>query len=366
MYNKYWWAGIILILALMTACGTPDAPAPTPTPTPAEAGPQVLHVYNWDNYMDPQILTDFEESFGVEIDYQIYGYSVEMLEEVLAGPVPYDVVVPADYVVEIMRREGLLAPLDRGNIPNFENIDPLFLNPTYDPGNRYCVPYQWGTLGVGYHIEATGREIESWGDVFDPESGYRVAWQGSARDGLAPILLYLGYSPNTTDPDRIWEAAAFLQEHSARIVAYTEDEAHDFLAAGEADIALAWNGDIAGMMLDDPDMRYVIPQEGAAIWVDTMCILATSERKALAEAFINYILEPEVGAALSNYLNYPTPNRAAMPHIDATALANPAIYPPDEVRARLFFLSDVGPVAMEVYDAAWAAVLDAHAGLGGQ
>lgn len=354
---KRMWFGWFCLLVVVSACRAPATPVVTPSP---EVTAQTLFFYNWDDYIKPQILADFEEQFGVEIDYQLYAYSTDMLAEVRAGPTPYDVVVPSDYVVEIMRREDLLAPLDRGNIPNFANIDPLFLNPTYDPGNRYCVPYQWGTLSLGYNSEAIGREITSWGEIFDPDAGYRIAWQGAARDGLAPILLYLGYSPSTTDSDKIEEAAAFLINSGQNIIAYTEDEAHNMLAAGEVDIALTWSGSMARLMQDNPAMRYVIPQEGAVIWVDAMCILATSERKALAETFINYILEPEVGAALSNHLGYPTPNQAALPYIDEDAFNNPAIYLPDEARERLYFLSDVGPAAMQVYETAWATVLEAQ------
>lgn len=357
--NKLCWV-VVLAAILVSACAAPVSPTLTPTIEPTEASTQVLNIYNWDEYIDPQILTGFEEEFDVEINYQTFGDSEDMLAKVRAGPVPYDIVVPTDYVVEIMRREELLAPLDKDNIPNFENVDPLFLDPTYDPGNRYCAPYQWGTTGVGYNIQETGGEIQSWGDLFAPEFAGEVAWQNAVRDGLAPILIYLGYSPNTTDPDKIQEAADFLKEHSENIAAYTEDTADNMLAAGEVDLAQAWNGDIVGMMQDNTDIRYVIPKEGSTIWSDNMCILATAEHKALAEKFINYILDPEVGAVLSNYLHYPSPNKAAIPYLDEDDRNNPAMYPPEEIRSRLFFLSDVGASVMQTYEAAWAEVIEVH------
>ena len=358
MIKELRW-GCLLLAVLVSACST-STPTPPPSPAPTEVSARVLNIYNWDEYIDPQILTDFEEKFDVEINYETYGNSEEMLAEVQAGPVPYDIVVPTDFVVEIMRREELLAPLDKDNIPNFDNIDPLFRDPSYDPGNRYCVPYQWGTMGVGYNIAETGQEIASWGDLFDPQFVDQVAWQDAVRDGMAPILIYLGYSPNTTDPEKIQEAAAFLIEHNENIFTYTADKADNLLTAGEVNLAQSWNGDIVLGMEENSDIRYVVPQEGSTIWSDNLCILATAEHKALAEEFINYILDPEVGAALSNYLKYPSPNRAAIPHINEADRNNPALYPPDEVRSRLFFLSDVGPAAMDVYQAAWADVIESH------
>lgn len=317
----------------------------------------VLSIYNWDTYIDPAILTGFEQEFGVTINYSIYASNEEMLETIQAGPVDYDIVVPGDYMVEIMRREGLLAPLNRDNVPNLANVDPSFLSPAYDPGNRYCVPYQWGTIGIGYDIETTGGEIRGWKDFFDPAYAGRISMLDDARESLGVALLYLGYSPNTTAAAEIAAARDFLIEHSEHIMAYAPDTGQDLLVAGEVDLVFEWSGDIFQVMEDEPDIRYVIPEEGSIVWTDNMCILASAAHQELAEMFINYVLEPEIGAALSNYTHYSSPNQAALFLVDAADLENPALYPSAEVRERLFFLVDVGPEAAQLYEQAWADVM---------
>ncbi len=350
--------GCIVVVVVLAACASPTPPvgltvAPTVTPTP-----RVLNIYNWDTYMDPAVLTSFEQEFGVTIQYDIYASNEEMLERVTSSSVDYDIVVPTDYMVAIMRRQGLLSPLNRANIPNFDNLDPAFINPVYDPGNRYCIPYQWGTMGIGYNIRATGREIESWADLFDPAFAGRIAMLGDARLTMGVVLLYLGYSPNTTSAAEIAAARDFLLAHSDAIAAYAPDTGQDMLAAGEVDLAFEWSGDVFQVMAEDPDLRYVIPREGSLIWTDNMCILAGAPHQALAETFINYVLRPEVGAAISNYIHFSSPNQAALPLIQAEDRNNPALYPPADVRARLFFLADVGE-ATALYDQAWAEVLAA-------
>lgn len=351
--------GLCTMAMLLVACAAPAAPAePTGEPT-EESAERVLNIYNWDTYIDPAVLTDFEQQFGVTINYEIYANNEEMLETVQAGPVDYDIVVPTDYMVSIMRREGLLAALEHDNIPNFANLDPAFVNPIYDPGNRYCIPYQWGTMGIGYNVRATGREIESWADLFDPAFAGRVSLLADARLTMGMVLLYLGYSPNTTNPVEIEAARDFLIEHADAIAAYAPDTGQDLLAAGEVDLAFEWSGDIFQVMEDDPDIRYVVPREGSLVWTDNMCILASASHKELAEAFINYVLTPEVGAAISNYVHFSSPNRAALPLINPQDRNNPALYPPPDVRARLFFLADVGPDATVLYDRAWEEVLAA-------
>jgi len=265
-------------------------------------------------------------------------------------------------MVEIMRNADLLAPLDKNNIPNLTNVDPSFVSPAYDPGNRYCVPYQWGTLGIGYNIKATGRELTSWQDLFDPAFAGRVSLLADARLTMGVVLLYLGYSPNTTSGIEIAKARDFLVEHAAQIAEYAPDTGQDLLTAGTVDVAFEWSGDIFQAMEESADIRYVIPQEGSLIWTDNMCILATAPHKEMAEKFINYVLKPEVGAAISNYVRFGSPNQAAMPLLNQEDRDNPALYPSDEVRQRLFFLADVGPEATKLYEAAWAEVLAAQGG----
>lgn len=351
-------AGLLALAMLIVSCQSDEPPA-TVTPAAEEASP-VLNVYNWDTYIDPEILNSFEEEFGVTINYRVFDNDNDLLEELRAGDVDYDVIVPSDFIVAIMRNEGLLAPLDKGAIPNIENLEPTFVSPVFDPANRYCMPYQWGTVGIGYNEQAVGREINSWSDFFDPEFAGRVAMLDDYRTTMGLILLILGYSPNTTNPQQIAEAAEFLKSHADHIGAYTGDDAQDLLDSGEFDMVVEWSGDIFQVMEENEDIRYVIPSEGSIIWTDNACIPASAGNKRLGEQFINYLLEPEVGAQLSNYVQYGTPNEASLPFIDAEVLNDPAIYPPESVRERLFFLVDVNLAATQLYEQAWNEILEAH------
>jgi spermidine/putrescine transport system substrate-binding protein len=343
---------------LLIACQQDDSPA-TVTP-PAEEGSPILKVYNWDTYIDPDIVASFEEAFGVTIDYQVFDNDGDMVEELRAGGSDYDVVVPSDFNVTILRLEGLLAPLDKDAIPNVENLDPTFISPVFDPANRYCMPYQWGTVGIGYNLAATGREITSWADFFDPEFAGRVAMLDDYRTTMGIVQLILGYSPNTTNPREIDEAAEFLKNHADHIGAYTGDDGQDLLDQGDFDMVVEWSGDIFQIMEENENIRYVIPEEGSLIWTDNICIPANASHKAMAEEFINYILEPEIGAQLSNYTQYGTPNAAALPFIDEEVVNDPAVYPPESVRERLFFQVDVKLAARQLYEQVWAEILEGH------
>jgi spermidine/putrescine transport system substrate-binding protein len=351
-------AAIALVVGLSGCSGTPS-PVP-PVPTVGSGATAELNIYNWDTYIDPAVLTDFEQKFGVKIRYDVYENNEAMLDKVQAGPSDYDIVVPTDYMVDIMRQSDLLAPLNKEIIPNFENVAAAFLSPAYDPGNRYCAPYQWGTLGIGYNVKATGREINGWQDLFDPAFAGRVSLLADQRLTMGMVLLYLGYSPNTTNADQIGEARDFLIAHADQIAAYAPDTGQDLLLAGDVDLAYEWSGDIFQAMEESPDIRYVIPEEGSIIWTDNLCILATAPHREMAEKFINYVLEPEVGAAISNFVRFGSPNQAALPLLNEADRKNPALYPSDKVKQRLFFMADVGPDATELYKAAWAAVLAAR------
>lgn len=352
---------VIVLALVVNACTPPTPPQPTITPaTPTRPAPEELVIYNWQSYIDPQILKDFEDAYHVKITYQTYASGFELLDNLKVTPDAYDLIFPADYMVMKMRRDNLLAPLNKENIPNLKNLDTLFSNPQYDPDNRFCAAYQWGTAAIAYNRKTTGREITSWGDLFDPQFKGRVSFVESNRTAFGGVLLYLGYSPNTTDEREINEARDFLIAHNDQVYSYLGDDGQDFLVDGKVDIAVEYMGDIVQVSKENPDIQYIIPQEGAVLWTDNMCIPAQARHKDLAEQFINYILDPQVGARLSNYIHYASPNAASLAYLDEEDRTNPIIYPPQEVRDRLFFVVDLGDKTSQLYDTAWEAVLAAH------
>jgi spermidine/putrescine transport system substrate-binding protein len=354
----------VMMTLVLVACGT-GTPAPANT-EPVEGAPgsdnevgvapgtgdNVLNVYNWSTYIAPEMIPAFEEKYGVKVNYDIFADNDELLAKIQPGNPGYDIIVPSDYMVAIMIQLELLEKLDKSQLTNFKNIDPLFINPQFDANNDHCVPYQWGTTGLGYNIKETGKEIDSYEVMFNGEFTGKISWLSDSRSTMAIALIYLGYDPNTTNPDEINEAAELLKSTKKDIAAFAPDTGQDLLNQGEVDIAYEYSGDIFQLMAENPDIRYVIPKEGSTIWTDNLCIPVGAPHPDLAHKFIDFILDAQIGADLSNYTAYGTPNAASLPLIDEELRNNPAIYPPDDVKARLHFLYSLGE-ADALYDEAW-------------
>ncbi|MFN2290964.1 MAG: PotD/PotF family extracellular solute-binding protein [Anaerolineae bacterium] len=359
---------VLTVLAGLAGCGsTPEPAAPTAAPTSEGPAPEPtspplaeeLHVYNWSEYIDPAIYDEFEQEFGVKVIEDTFASNEDLLAKLQAGATGYDIIVPSDYMVTIMRELDLLTALDYGNIPNFANIDPKFLDPPYDPSNTYCVPYQWGTTGIGYDSEVFEEAPASWAYLFDPEMAGPYANQMSmlndAREVFAAALKYLGYSLNTTNEQELEEAKQLLIQQKAWVSTYDSEGFEDLLAAGETVLAHGWSGDFFMAAEEAEQVWYVIPEEGGVIWTDNLCIPKSAPNKYTAEVFIDFLLRPEIGAQITNYTWYGSPNLASEEFIDAEILEEPAIYPPPEVMEKLEFIRDVGE-ATAIYDRMWTEI----------
>lgn len=344
---------IFLLLFLVSAILPLGCTAITPNGVD-RSHEKILSIYNWTDYIDPEVLDEFEQTFGVEIKYDTFDSNESLFAKIRPGNPGYDIIAPTSDYVEIMMKEGLLEKLDLENIPNLKNIDPKFSHPPFDPKNEYSVPYQWGTMGIGYNIEKTGEEIDSWGAIFDPKYTDRVALMEDLRAVLGVTLIYLGYNPNTTNPQEIEAAKDYLVRHKETIAVFAPDTGQTLLAQGEVDLAVEWSGDIFQVMEENENLRYVIPKEGSIVWTDNLAIPKNAPHKELAEKFINFILKPEIGAKISNYIKYGTPNQAAIDKglIESEDLENPAIYPTPDIFAHLQYASDVGK-KISLYDDAW-------------
>ncbi|GAB4494639.1 MAG: spermidine/putrescine ABC transporter substrate-binding protein [Anaerolineales bacterium] len=350
----------LVMLAFLGACGpatalNSDVLVPTPTPVP----PNEINIYSWETYIDPQILTDFEQEFGVRVVYQTFSIEQDAFDALQNGQ-PYDIVVLSESGIRRMNDRRLLALLNKENLPNLVNLDPDFLNPYHDPGNRHCVPYLWGTVGIGYNTARVNRVLNGWADLLAPATRARFTMLDDPRTSLGLALIYLGYSPNTTNPAEIRAARDFLLAQKNRIIGYSGDEGQDQLLEGSVDIVFEWSGDIFQLQAENPNIRYVIPEEGSVIWVDNVCIPVTARNPKMAETFINYLLRPDVAAKLANFTHYASPNQAARDLIIPADLKNPSIYPPDSLRRRLFTLVNLPPETLALYQQAWAEVLEAY------
>jgi spermidine/putrescine transport system substrate-binding protein len=315
---------------------------------------QQLNVYNWTTYIADNTIGDFEELCSVTVIYDTYPTDGDMLSRIRQGNPGYDIVVPTAATAQVMIAEGLLEELDFANIPNFANISLVYVNPAYDPENKFTVPYQVGGLGVAYNKEKVGKEITSWNDVFTYDGP--VAWIEDYRVMTAIALNLLDYDPNSTSEEEISAAKDFLIENGKNVVTIAQDDGQELLARGEVDIALEYSGDVFQVIADCQcdTFAYVNPVEGTYFATDVLAVPIDAPNKALAEVFIDYILDPQVGADISNYTTYASPNQAAIDQqlISADLLSNPAIYPSDDVKAKLFTTIE-NPDTEVFYTEAW-------------
>jgi spermidine/putrescine-binding protein len=374
----------LLVLMLVAAqCGGAAQPAPAEgesaagtsggeSAAPAEESglaPE-LSVYNWADYIDEELLAKYEEEYGVKIIYDTFASNEDLLAKLQAGATGYDVIVPSDYMVAQMIEMGLLAEINKDNIPNISNLDPRFMDAPYDPGNKYCLPYQWGTTGIAYSTKVFADETpDSWAYLFDPAMAEQWAKAGGInllndqRELLGAVLKYLGYSVNDTDEKHLEEAKNVLLAVKPYVKTFNSEGYDDeLLVPGEVVISHAWSGDAFLVMDETYDETteesawgYAIPKEGAVIWQDNMCIPATSQHQATAEHFINFLLEPENGAAITNFTFFGSPNKAADEFISPDILEDPGIYPPPEVMDKLEWMAPLGE-AVFVYDRMWTEI----------
>ena len=316
-----------------------------------------LALYNWSEYIDPELISAFEEEHDVSVSEDFYPSNEEMLARIDSGA-GFDLIVPSDYMVSIMIEEGLLLPIDRDAVPNIENLAGRFAaDLPYDPEGEYSVPYQWGTTGLGVDLAVVGEDVpQTWGLVFDPELSEEFAGKitmlDDPRETLGAALKYLGYSLNTTDSDELGEAEQLVADAISRLAAFDSDQYDELLIQGETVIAHGYSGNLFTAFAEgDSDYAYFVPEEGGTVWVDNMAIPAGAAHPCTAHAFIDFLLDAENGAALTNWTYYASPNEAAEEFIEAEILEDPAIYPDEELDERLEFIEDTGDFEIEFTDA---------------
>ena len=322
-------------------------------------GGNELRLYIWSEYIDPAIVKAFEQKFNCKVFVDLYESNEEMTAKLLAGGVSqYDIVVPSGYAVKSMIKQNLLLKLDKNKIPNLKNIDAKFNHLPSDPNGEFSVPYQWGTVGIYYRKDKVKNFQPSWSMVLSDQARGSFILMDSTREMIGSVLIALGKSPNTTDKQDIIAAAkAILAAKGNKDFKGFEGGigGKNQVIAGTAAMAVTYNGDAVRGMADNPNTAFVNPIEGGLIWVDSMGITAQAPNVELAHEFINFILDPRIGAQLSNFNRYPTPNAAALPFIKPEDLKNAAIYPSDATKSKLQFLDDLG-LGNRTYDEAWTMI----------
>ncbi len=278
------------------------------------ANQRVVNVCSWGEYIDEELITQFEEETGIVVNYQTVESNEALYALLKAGAGDYDVIVPSDYMISQLIEEGMLEELDYGNIPNFSLIDDRFKNLSYDPENKYTVPYAWGTIGIIYNTTMVDEEITGWEAMFDDKYANNVLMFRNSRDAMAVALLELGYSLNTTDVDELNEAYALLADAKNRGVyqSFVMDEVYQKMEGGNAAIGAYYAGDYLSMLDNNEDLAFVIPEEGSNWFVDAMCVLKDAPHKEEAEAWINFIASTEANLANMDYIWYASPNKEAL------------------------------------------------------
>jgi putrescine transport system substrate-binding protein len=356
----------MLAAAVLAACGGKDGAAADGAPSKS------LNVYNWSDYIAEDTIPNFEQQSGVKVTYDVFD-SDEMVEtKLLAGSSGYDVVVPSLSFLGRQIQAGVFLPLDKSKIPNLKNVDPKMLEriALQDPGNQFAVPYLWGTSGIGYNVDkikaifgdtaVTG----SWDVVFKPENAAKLKDCGitvlDTPSELIPIALnYLGEDPHSFDPAVIDKAAALLKSIRPYIRNFHSSSYINDLANGDVCLVVGWSGDIiqardrAAEAGNGVNVAYAIPKEGAPQWFDMLAIPKDAKNVDNAYAFINYLLDPKVAAANTNFVTYPNPVPESKPLVDKAIADDPTIYPPADVDAKLFTFAVLPPEVDRQYTRIW-------------
>ncbi len=295
-----------------------------------------LNVYNWGEYISDgsdgalDVLEEFEELTGITVRYTMFASNEEMYAKIKSGGVSYDVIIPSDYMVARMAAEGMLLKLDYDNIPNAALIGDSYTGLEYDPGDEYSVPYMWGIVGIIYNSTMIEDEITSWDALWDERFMGNILMFSNSRDAFGISLARLGYSMNTENPDEIRQAADELKAQKMLVQAYVMDEIFNKMEGGEAAIAPYYAGDAITMISENPDLRFVVPDETTNYFVDAMVIPAGAANKEAAEMFINFMCEPEISAANAEYIGYSTPVTDALELLELDAAAYEIAYPDEE------------------------------------
>ncbi|NNF65528.1 MAG: spermidine/putrescine ABC transporter substrate-binding protein [Acidimicrobiia bacterium] len=358
------WLGVLVALMLVAAAcgGSEEAAVSTSDCGPGDTDGD-LSFYNWAEYIDPDLIDAFEAEYGISVEYTEYESNEEMLAQVEAGAAVYDLVVPSDYMVDTMIQEDLLVKLNKDAIPNLGNLDDAFTNLPFDEAGDFSVPYQWGTTGIGVNVGAIGEGFDpSWALLFDADVADqyqgRISLLDDPLEAMVAALHYAGYTLEEViadnNLDAIAEAEAILAEANARVAKYDSVNFGDDLVTGEVDIAHGWSGGFFASFAeaDNADeLVYIIPKEGGVRWVDNMAIPVTAEHPCSASTMINFILDAENGATLTNWNYYGSPNEASEAFILPEILEDEAIYPSGDALENLEFIPQVGELGLELQDA---------------
>jgi spermidine/putrescine-binding protein len=318
-----------------------------------------LNLYAWSEYVPQQLLDGFSKQYGITVNYDTYSSNEEMLAKLQAGASGYDVIIPSDYTVAIMIKQNMLETIDTSKLKNFGNLDPRFINRDYDPGNKYTIPYQWGTTGLVYDKTVVPSAPKSWADLWDPAYKGRLVLLDDEREVMGMTLEVLGFDRNSTDENQLNQAEQKLLELKPNILKFDSDAPETAIISHEAWAGLVYNGNASLALAEDTNVEYICPTEGCTIWFDNLAIPKGAPHKDAAMLFLDWVLDPQQSILITKQFPYSNPNKAAL---DLLKTDDPTLYesymgfsgnnPPDAFLANAKPIIDVGNTTT-LYDSLW-------------
>ena len=341
----------------------------------AQAADKVLHIYNWSDYIAPDTVKKFEDQTGIKVVYDVFDSNETLEAKLLAGKSGYDIVVPSNNFLAKQIKAGVYQELDKSKLPNWKNLDPALLKAVGDASdkdNKYAFPYMWGTIGIGYNPEkvkaALGVDtIDSWDVLFKPENAAKlkscgISFLDSPTEMIPAALHYLGYPTDSQDKKQLAEAEALFLKIRPSVGYFHSSKYISDLANGNICVAVGYSGDLEQSISrakeagDKVKLKYVIPKEGAGSFYDMVAIPKDAENVDAAYAWMNYLMQPEVMAEITNSVRFPNGNKAATPLVNKDISGDPSIYPSDEVKAKLYAISDLPPTTLRLLTRSWTKI----------
>lgn len=316
---------------------------------------RVVNFFNWSNYIGKDTLSDFKKSTGIEVRYDLFADEEEMFAKIRAGARGYDLIVVGDYLIPRFQSLNLIDPIPSGALKNMDNLYARYRKPVYDP-NETTVPYLWGTTGIAYNKKKLKTPPTSWWDLWDPKYKDRVSMLDNVRDCISVAMQLLKIPQTTRDPEDFKKIRELLVKQKPLVKQYSSSSYLNSLVAGEIDLAMTWSGDLFQAARDNPDLDYVLPKEGTYMWVDCLAMLRGSRHKEDTLRLIDYLLEPQVGASIANFVRYPSPNEKAFPFVDASLRKDPRVYPTPAVQKQLSLHHTLDSEQSELWNQTWADV----------
>lgn len=358
-------AAVTAAVAALAGCAGSSNPE---TADNSSDGSNELYVYNWGEYIDESVITQFEEETGIKVTYDLFETNEEMYPVIENGAVVYDVVCPSDYMIQKMIENDLLAEINFDNVPNFSQIDPAYveMSKAFDPESKYSVPYSWGTVGIIYNTtrlaELGVEPPTSWADLWDERLSGEILMQDSVRDAFMVALKKNGHSMNTADSAELEQAKEDLITQKPLVQAYVIDQVRDKMIGGEAAVGVIYSGEL--LYIQDEvegndlgySLEYVIPEEGTNLWLDSWVIPKNAANKENAEKFIDFLCRPEIALANFEYITYPTPNKGAFDLLDDEVKNNKSVFPDTDTLTNSEVFEFLGDETDTVYNDLWKEV----------